>query len=328
MSEFVTGSLDRVLAFTLEHPWALTGEMRTVVAEILARHIAGHHATDEELSAAVAARRPKVTGSGGVHVIPIHGVISPRMNMLTNMSGGTTAEGITEDLHAAVAANPRAIVLDIDSPGGNVAGIHEVAREVLAARAKVPVVAVSNHLMGSAAYWIGSGATEIVGSPSSLVGGVGVYTLYNDISAALDKMGIKRTLIAGGGAYKGEGADGGALTDEALLHRKGIVEGFATQFLTDVAAGRGSDVATVRDTYGQGRVFRAPEALRAGMINRIATLSDTITRLGGSVAAPAPVAALTTPDVTAQEPVPATAQEHAAFVEEQLALTRQLYALE
>lgn len=328
MSESV-GNLDRVLAFTLEHPWALTAEMRALIGELLARRLVGEHASDDDINAAVAQRRPVTTAAGGVAVVPVHGVIAPRMNLLTKMSGGTTCEGISEDLNAALATNPRAIVLDIDSPGGNVAGGHELAREILAARAKVPIVAQSNHLMGSLAYWLGSSATEIVASPSSLVGGVGVYTLYNDISAALEKMGIKRTLIAGGGAYKGEGADGGALTDEAFAHRKSIIEGFADQFIADVGAGRGLDPAAVRETFGQGRVFRAPEALKVGMVNRIGTLNETIARLGGSVAAPAPVAAHTTLDATAQEPpIAATAQEHAAYVAEQLALSRLLYEME
>jgi signal peptide peptidase SppA len=325
MSESLVGGIDRVVAFALEHPWALTAEMRALIGELLARRLVGQRATEEEISAAVGARRQKVGASGGIAVIPIHGVISPRMNMLSEMSGGATCDGISADLSEALATSPRAIVLDIDSPGGNVAGGHELAREVLAARAKVPVIAQSNHLMGSLAYWIGSCATEIVASPSSLVGSVGVYTLYNDISAALDQMGIKRTLIAGGGAYKGEGADGGPLSEEALAHRKAIVGGFADQFLADVAAGRGVEVGIVRETYGQGRVFRAPEALRVGMVNRIGTLHETIARLGGSVAAPAPLAARTTPPATAQEPpLAATAQEHAAIVAEQLELVRLL----
>jgi len=321
MSDRVNG-IDRVIAFVLEHPWALTDEARIVVADVLARRIAGEHASDDDIAAAVAQRRPPTTATGGVAVIPVHGMIAPRANLLSDISGGATFEGLSETLSAAVASRPRAIVLDINSPGGNVAGAHEFAREVLAARAQVPIVAQSNHLMGSAAYWIGSAATEIVASPSSLVGGIGVYTLYADISAALERRGVKHTLIAGGGEYKGEGADGGPLSDAALAHRKSVVEGFATQFLADVAAGRGVDAAIVRDTFGKGRVLRAPDALQAGMVNRIATLHDTITRLGGSVAAPAAEAALAIAAATAHEPQ-ATAHERAAFFAEQLELARQ-----
>jgi signal peptide peptidase SppA len=312
-------TIDRVIAFVLEHPWALTDEARVVVAEVLARRIAGERADGEDIAAAVAARRPTTTATGGVEVIPVHGMIAPRANLLSDISGGTTFEGLSDTLRAAVAARPRAIVLDINSPGGNVAGAHEFAREVLAARAQVPIVAQAHHLMGSAAYWIGSAATEIVASPSSLVGGIGVYTLYSDISAALERRGVKQTLIAGGGEYKGEGADGGPLSDSALAHRKAVVDGFAMQFLTDVAAGRGVDVATVRDTFGKGRVMRAPDALQAGMVNRVATLYDTIARLGGNVTAPASAVALGTAAATAHEPQ-ATAHERAAFIAEQLDL--------
>src|SRR5262249_7858847 len=168
----------RVLAEALEHPWALTDEMRAVLANLLARRMVGQGVATTELEAALARRTPPPTSdSPEVALIPIHGVIAPRMNLLTEMSGGASFDKLTADLHEAVSLQPKAIVLDIDSPGGNVAGAEEFAREVLKARTQVPVIAQSNHLMASAAYWVGSCATEIVASPSSLVGSIGVYTL-------------------------------------------------------------------------------------------------------------------------------------------------------
>jgi signal peptide peptidase SppA len=201
------------------------------------------------------------------------------MNMFTQASGGTTFDALTEQVQAAVAdPNVKTIFFDVDSPGGNVAGASEFAREVLRARTIKPVIAHANHMMASAAYWAMSGATEIVGSPSSLVGSIGVYAIHNDISEALAQMGVKRSVISAG-KYKAEGADGGPLSDGALAHVQGLVDGSYGRFVGDVAKGRGIRPSDVRDGYGQGRTLSADQALDARLIDRIATSQETLARV-------------------------------------------------
>jgi signal peptide peptidase SppA len=321
--------LSHVLAFVVDHPWALTDDWRPVIAGILARRLAGEAADPDTIQAAIKMRseRPGKSAEGGVAVIPIQGVIAPRMNLFSAISGGATFEGLTGDLHAALAQKPKAIVLDVNSPGGNVAGAREFARELLKARAQVPIVAVAEHLMASAAYWVGSCATEVVASPSALVGSVGVYTLYDDISAALEKVGIKRDVIAAG-KFKGEGVDGGALTEDARAHRLATVEKYYGWFVDDVANGRGVSAVKVRTEYGQGRLLTSDAALAAGMVTRIATLSETLERFGV-----APTASRTEMDddpfdATAQEPSSATAQERRRGLEHQLTLVRSYFDYE
>jgi len=302
--------------------------MRAVIAGVLARHVLRVDPDPAVIEAAIATRQQRAAAPparpGGVALIPVRGVIAPHMNLLSEMSGGTDFDSLTRALHAAAAERPKAIVLDVDSPGGNVAGATEFAREVLKVRAQVPVIAQVSHLMGSAAYWFGACATEIVASPSSLVGAVGVYTIYDDVSKALEAEGVTRHVIAAG-EFKGEGVDGGPLSAEARTHREAIVGKYYASFLKDVAAGRGVSVDTVRATYGKGRVLDVDGALQAGMITRVGTLADTLDRLGV-----APAAAMTEPApalarATAQEPATgATAQERAAIIAEQLSLTQRL----
>ena len=108
-------ALDRVLAMALE-PWAITEPMIGVVAGILARRLAGVEKADLGYET-----RPVATVSNpsGVAVIPIHGAIAPRMNLLSDISGGATFEGATAQLREAVAnAQVGTIILDWDSPGG------------------------------------------------------------------------------------------------------------------------------------------------------------------------------------------------------------------
>jgi signal peptide peptidase SppA len=321
--------LSHVLAFVVDHPWALSDEWRPVLAGILARKLAGEAPDPATVQAAMKVRstRPDKRAEGGVAVIPIQGVLAPRMNLFSAMSGGASFEGLTRDLEAALATNPKAIVLDVNSPGGNVAGAREFARALLKARAKVPIVAVAEHLMASAAYWVGSCATEVTASPSALVGSVGVFTMYDDVSAALEKLGIKREVFAAG-KFKGEGVDGGTLTDEARAHRLATVDKYYSWFVEDIAIGRGTSAETVRAGYGQGRLLTSDAALAAGMVTRIATLDETLERFGAPRTAGDADADFDPFDATAQEPSSATAQERRRGLESQLVMLRSYFDYE
>ena len=165
------------------------------------------------------ARDRTITPSGhATAVIPVSGIVAPRMNMFSDISGGTTFEGLTTDLQDAV-ADPQigTIVLDVDSPGGNVAGATEFHKAMLAARTKKPIIGQVQYLGASVAYWILSACTEIVAAPSAMVGAIGVYTMYDDLSKALSNRGIKREVIAAG-KFKDEGVDSGPLSPEARAH--------------------------------------------------------------------------------------------------------------
>lgn len=311
-----TRRYDHLVAFALEHPWAVTPSMRAIIAGILARRIAGEDDDDTALVVAQQARDTRAVphpGGGVVAVIPIGGVIAPRMNLFSEMSGGTTFEALTKQLLAAAAdPNVKTIVFDVDSPGGNVAGASEFAREVLRARVQKPIVAQAQHLMASAAYWPMAAATEIVASPSSLVGAIGVYTLYDDISAALESLGIKREVFVAG-KYKAEGVGGTGLTAEARVHIQELIDGAYNRFVGDVAKGRGVTPAAVRSGYGEGRALDAEAAKVAGLIDRIATLGETLARLTAptSIGGHA-VTGEVSPATTPQEPPPATGQESPA----------------
>jgi signal peptide peptidase SppA len=309
---------DHLIAFALEHPWAITPAMGSLIAGILARRLAGDDPDEAAIAAARAARATQsvpVTSEGGlVAVIPLHGVIAPRMNLFSDVSGGATFEGLTEQLHAAM-ADPavKTIVFDVDSPGGNVAGATEFSREVLKARTQKTIIASGNHLLASAAYWAMAGATEIVASPSSLVGSIGVLTLHDDITAALDKLGIKREVISAG-KYKGEGAGGGPLTPEARAHVQDLIDGAYGRFVGDVAVGRGVKPAAVRAGFGEGRALGAEAALEAGLIDRIAPLEETLARVTKAPTGAGTRVAVVAPSVTTgqEPPIAATSQESRA----------------
>jgi signal peptide peptidase SppA len=179
------------------------------------------------------------------------------------------------------------ILIDVDSPGGTVAGIPEAAQEVFNARATKRIVAIANSKMASAAYWIASQAHELVAIPSAfegVIGSIGVFTAHRNLAAALEKEGVSITMISAG-PHKLDGNPLGPLSDERRAELQAMVDATYARFVKDVARGRGVKAADVKAGFGQGRGLSAVDALAAGMIDRIATMEETIARLSGGARA-------------------------------------------
>ncbi|MCA9053982.1 MAG: S49 family peptidase [Planctomycetaceae bacterium] len=230
-------------------------------------------AFDEREKAWAAARLPRANGT--VAVIPVYGVLTKRGDWYTS---STDALGRVIDA-AAVSANISGIVLDVDSPGGSVAGLPEFADKVYSARDAKPIVAVANPLAASAALWVGTAATSFVATPSADVGSHGVYSMHIDHSKMLEEWGLSVTLIHAG-KYKVEGNPFQPLDDEGRAEfQRGVDEAYA-DFTSALSRNRGATRQYVRDNYGQGRVLSAQKALEVGMIDRIATLEETLAKMG------------------------------------------------
>lgn len=272
----------RSVDYVGEAAWAITpGALATILA-IIGERQSGYKPSAEEIRERIGVRRALNDDAGAdspVAVIRVDGPIIPRANLMSDISGGASAEMLQKQIHdAAASADVAAILLDIDSPGGAAALIPELAQEILAARAVKPVVAVANTLAASAAYWIASAATEIVVTPSGRVGSIGVYSAHSDISAAQEKMGVKTTLVSAG-EYKVEKNPYEPLSDDARAEMQREIDAVYEMFLSAVAKGRDVSVKDVREKYGQGRVLLAKDALAVGMVDRIATFDQTLARL-------------------------------------------------
>ena len=322
-----THRYNRLLSLALQ-PWALTRPMVSVVAHILARHLGPGERAEVET---IIDKRPDAAPSraNGVAIIPLHGVIAPRANLFSDVSGTATFDQATADLREAVArADVGTIVLDWDSPGGSVAGATEFAREVLKARATKPIVSHANFEMCSAAYWTGACATEIVAAPSAMVGSIGVYSIHEDLSEALKLAGVKLTYIAAG-KFKIDGNEAEPLSDSARARLKALVEASYARFVGDVAKGRGVSEAVIRSGYGEGTVVNADEALALGMVDRIETLDETVARLLSSAPPVLALRAQTPPPPAPPDPPhePARATGHDRRATERREVERALLAL-
>jgi signal peptide peptidase SppA len=284
MSTSPPDRLHHLRRFLSESPWAMLPTALAVLVEIVERRALGVRLADDEIEARIegARRAPSpVATPGTIAVLPIFGPIVPRANVVQDISGpkATSAELVEAAFRAALAdTNVSSILLDVDSPGGNVQGIPELAATLRSARGQKPVVAVVNHTAASAAYWLASQADEIVVTPSGEVGSIGVFTVHDDLSAAAEKAGVRRTYIAAG-AHKVEGNPFEPLSDATRQYLQQRVDAVHDEFVRDVARGRRVSQQTVRETFGQGRMVKASDALKLGMADRIGTFQETVDRL-------------------------------------------------
>jgi signal peptide peptidase SppA len=182
--------------------------------------------------------------------------------------------------------NPRigAIVIDVNSPGGTVFGLTAITDKIFNARGKKPIIAVTNSLMASAAYFIASAADEIIADPDSLTGCVGTISVHLEYSKFLEDAGITPSIFSAG-KFKAEGNQFTPLTDEARAEFQKAVDDYAATFYAAVARNRNVTVTKVKADFGQGRVLRAEAAKAVNMIDRIPTLQSVIERLQSTSAA-------------------------------------------
>jgi signal peptide peptidase SppA len=263
--------------------WSIQADKLHDLLEVLAHRAAGHVFSAEEIQARIGEPQPAAAAKrGAVAVVPIRGVIAHRMGSMDDTSGGTSTERVASMFRQVLADEQiGTIVFDVDSPGGTVQGCQELAAEIFAARGQKRMIAVANSTMASAAYWIGCQADEVVAIPSAIsVGSIGVFTVHEDLSKALEQEGVNVSLISAG-KYKVEGNPFEPLSDEAKAVLQAKVDATYSQFVKDVARARGVSPSDVRNGFGEGRALGAAGAKAAGLVDRIATMDDTIGRLVG-----------------------------------------------
>jgi signal peptide peptidase SppA len=267
------------IAEFLATPWALMPERLNAVAAVLARWSQDIPPGEEVLAGIAAdrtvreARRQAGTAvsSGGIAVLPLYGVVTQRGNMVDDVSGPgsvSTQQFASALRQALLDDSVSQILIDIDSPGGSVYGVSELADEIASARVQKPVVAIANSLAASAAYWIGCSASEFYVTPGGEVRSIGVWQAHFDYSQAFAAEGIQPTLISAG-KYKVEGNPYAPLDEEAQAFMQSRVDDYYASFTKAVARGRGVRIAQVRDGMGQGRVLGADAAQAQGMVDGV-----------------------------------------------------------
>ena len=200
-------------------------------------------------------------------IIPINGVLGHKLTPGQKAMGGVDTLDVIDAVESAAnAAGVARIVLDIDSPGGTVGGIPELAETIEGVQrdGKKQIVAYTDSMMASAAYWAAAGANAIYASTSSEVGSIGVYMPVVDTSQNLKEQGINVELIKAG-KYKGAGFPGVAIDEEVRNFLQAEVSetyGEFSSFVTKYRPDLGGDKM-------QGQTFSGKRAAQIGMIDGV-----------------------------------------------------------
>lgn len=274
-----------IMAAVAGELWAIEQAKLQAMLDFLRGQAAGVKLSAEEIEAKISGAQASAVArrEGAVAILPLRGVIANRMNMMSDISGGTSNEGFGRMFQSAIRdEGVKAIVLDVDSPGGAVSGTDELGAMIHAARGGKPIVAQVNATAASAAYWIASAADEIVVTPSGAVGSIGVFAVHDHVGGALEKAGVQRTLVSAG-RLKVDGNPFEPLGDESRSRIQARVDASYDRFVKAVARNRDVPVAAVRDGFGEGDMVDAAAAVSQGMADRVGTLEETLNRFGASL---------------------------------------------
>ncbi|MHB0934892.1 MAG: S49 family peptidase [Armatimonadota bacterium] len=216
---------------------------------------------------------------GSTAVINVTGPLmrNDAQGLCADMFDGTSVSSMRARLREALAdQSVSSILLYVDSPGGSVDGIADLADEIRAAARQKPLHAFIDGLGASAAYWLASSAGRITVSQTAHVGAIGVYATYQDTSKAEEMKGIKTTrIISSRSPMKALDPD----TEEGRASIQSRVDTIADIFIKAVAKGRGVSAKTVEDEFGQGDTVTGKDAVERGMADAVGTLDDAINSL-------------------------------------------------
>lgn len=223
--------------------------------------------------------------SNGVAIISVVGSLVNRGSWVGAYSGMVSYEGIAAQLmDAANDPEAKAILLDMDSYGGEATGMVQMANVVAHVATMKPVVAVANDAICSAAYGIASQAHEIWSSPSSFIGSIGTIIVHIDQSEAMKMEGLKPTIIRSG-SKKALGMGIEPLSKEARAHLEGIVATYTDLFMGVVERGRGSKFTAEDAREAEAAVFIGQEAVDKGLADKIGSFDDALRYLSTTGAA-------------------------------------------
>lgn len=277
----------RIFEVASHAPWAITEEMLRTILQIAAREN-----TADMIETARAMREDRIQRQAvmfrdgrpldntksvvvrdGVAILAVEGPIFRRADMLTEMSGATSVDAIARDFAAALdAPTVNAILLTIDSPGGEAAGINELASTIFAARGQKPITAYVDGIGASAAYWLASAADAIVVDSMALVGSIGVVMAVPDPTKTNTR---DITFVSSQSPNKRPNPT----TEQGKTGLQALVDDMGSVFINAVALHRGVSTDTVLSDFGQGGLFVGQAAVAAGLADRIGSFESVLSSL-------------------------------------------------
>lgn len=266
----------RVLTFIGKTPWAIKSDALEKIISIANRSY-----SDPNLVAAIKSEQSTLitesNDNSDIAVIDIFGPIFTRADLFSNVSGAASLDSLERQIDDALYDDSvKAIILRIDSPGGEVTGTHEFANYVAEACKIKTVVAYVHGMACSAAYWIASATSYIYVDKTAILGSIGVVAAWTDDSKSRTAAGLTDYEVVSSQSPK-KRLD--PKLDEGRAELQKQIDGLADIFIDDVAAFRDVSRNTVLTNFGQGSTFLADEAIKLGMADSVSSLRDVITKL-------------------------------------------------
>jgi signal peptide peptidase SppA len=253
---------------------------------VLGPRLAGHALEPMDIGTAPT-RTPEITPEG-IAIVPVTGTLVSRSGYLSAASRLTSYGDIGDAIEAA-ASDPRVrgIVLDIDSPGGEVGGLFDLVERIEALRRESakPTWAIADEAALSAAYAIATAADRIYVTQTGEAGSIGVVAVHVDESGADRMAGLSWTFVHAG-ERKIDGNPHEPLSPRARADVQADVDRLYDRFVALVARNRGLTPEAVRAT--EAAVYRGDLAVKAGLADRVGTLRDAVADLVATLA-PKPV---------------------------------------
>ena len=223
---------------------------------------------------------------GDIAIMQIEGVITPKADIFSRIFGGATLDVMTRDFEALIAdSNVKAIILDIDSPGGVAFGIEQFANIVFEGRAEKPVIAFTSTMMASAAMWIGAAAHKVfISGEVVMTGSIGTVINHIDISGLEKELGIKTTEITAG-KFKRISSNFEPLSKEGRAELQSQVDHVNSAFVASVASSRGTTIEDVNSNMADGKTFIGSQGIEAGLIDGIITEDKLVELINSSLKA-------------------------------------------
>ncbi|WP_211232578.1 signal peptide peptidase SppA [Brachyspira alvinipulli] len=221
----------------------------------------------------------KTSLKDGIAIIDLTGVIT-HVKRKTNL--GIEFPSVTEELmddfdYYMKDDKVKAIVLQVDSPGGSLTSCEEALKYLQNLKEKYPkpIVASFRSMAASGGYYISMIADKIYANESTLTGSIGVISQFFNVSGLMDKYGVKMYTIKSG-RNKDSLSPFREPREDELEYWQGMTEEFVAQFTNVVEQSRGDKIKEDRDNIFDGRVFSGKRALEIGLIDAIGTLQDAI----------------------------------------------------
>ena len=251
-------------------PWAITENALNTINSIARRE-------NENIEAVSAKLGRSLDNSfdtklrDNIAVLSVSGPLFRYANVFTKVSGATSYELLAKDFNSAL-ENPdiKAILLDIDSPGGEVNGCAEFASMVYEARNKKQVYAYVSGDAASGAYWIASACEKIFVSETSALGSIGVVAMYK---GAKDDNSVE--IVSSQSPFKR--LDPKSDEGRALIQTR--IDAMADVFINSVAKHRGVDPPKVKESFGGGDLFIGEHAVKSGLADQISSFEKTLQTL-------------------------------------------------